>query len=695
VAPETRPEERANWAHILLQEALNNPNGQAPNLVVELLSAPSTPEVQRAVSESIGNLGFALGERLDARYIPSLLDLLGSPHGELRSESARALAVYPGPQVPSRLVEIAGDPEIPVPKRLAAIEALGPDMYRRDVMEKLIGLLDAGHPEIVAKVFATLEPASRKTIGPDAQAWRAWWAEMSRLGEEAWLADRVATFRERERAMQGELETDRETFKRHLAELTGKLRDLQRDLFRATPQDQRDTRLVEWLNDPQEEIKLTALAILKARITDEGKRPEGDVASALLELLKSRLSAVRKEVLAILQNLPDPSIVPAILAQLEQEQDPGIREAIFKALGRLNAAEAFPVLIREIAANEARPECIREAALALGRIAKNPAVADRLHGVVEPLLARYRSAAPTDVSLRAGLLFAMAGVGDPQFAPMFQEAVESDDAALLRPAIAGLLAVQDATRMPRLRRHVSHADPLVRLAAIEAIGQLGKEDADLESILPRLNPRTESSEIAREAAWRSFLLLLQNRPPRVRIQAADLLRDVPDREAGYLIALAEDLAVANADPSDLETLWDRIGALLVTQGKFSEAVPYLRKLFSARAMRRDPTAADLGLRLLDALLRTTSFANAPDLIEQLAGMASEDEYMKTRIIETVAQCLNSPEMVADPTRTYEVVNELRVVPRDRLGPEWNRLLDRVATRLNHGSAPKQAIPSAP
>ncbi len=74
---------------------------------------------------------------------------------------------------------------------------------------------------------------------------------------------------------------------------------------------------------------------------------------------------------------------------------------------------------------------------------------------------------------------------------------------------------------------MAHGDPLVRLAATEAVGQLGREEADLEYLLMRLNPTIESNELPRETAWRGFRRLLSRRSVGDRIKAAERLRDLP------------------------------------------------------------------------------------------------------------------------------------------------------------------------
>lgn len=681
--PEARPDERRNWAEELVRESLRVPSPQAQALLVDLLGSAAGLDAQKALCEAIPSGSKGKAGQLDMALVVPLVELLGSSNTDLRLAAARALSEYSNPEVAEQLAQLARQTEAPQNLRLAAIEALAPNVYRRDVVQQLVGLLELTEPGMVSKVVAALEPAAREFLGTDVAKWRNWWNEQSKLSTEAWLDDQLRLYRDRNRMAQGELTAFRERHKQQTAELTGRLRDFQREVYRSLPADQREARLVEWLSDVQDEVKLTGLAIIKGRIADEGKRPEHDVLAAMLRLLKDRSAVVRREVLSISQNLVgDTNVVRAILAQVDEEKDVPTREAIFRAIGKLNAVDGIPLLIREINSMEAPPECVREAAIALGTIARQPGMTERLAEAAAPLKRRMESAPANDAALRGGLLTAMAGIADPSFAPNFHAAIDTDNPLLVRPAIEGLEATGDATKLSRVRRFTSHSDPLIRLTAINAVGRLGREDADLEAVLARLSPGAESNELAREAAWKAFREILRPRSVRERLRAAATLREVPDREVEYLTELTSEFAATKSGDIELELIRDRLSDLLLTQGKFAEAIPHLRELYTTRVARGDPNRLDAGLRLLDATLRSPGFANAPDLLIQLADTAGRDEYVTTRIVETVAQYLDAPETVADPARTRSVLDELRQVPSDRLGPGWTKLIKRVSSRLD-------------
>ncbi len=676
IDPDRRPEERELWAERLLLLG----TAQSHDVVAELLNLSENPGAQRAVCEAIAGGGHQHADWLDPAFVEPLIELLGAESPDLGTAAAGALALFPGPDVPARLGALAGTGDVALGKRLAAIDALAPNIHRREVVGQLVGLLDSAVPQITNRVLQALEPASRESFGFDPDRCRAWWREKSKLGEEAWLADQLRIYRDRLRALDEELESYREAAGRRDAETTARLSEFQNELFRLLLAEQQDAKLVEWLADSIEQVQLTALAKIKARIADEGTSPQGEVLTGLLRLLREGSTTVRREVLLIAQNLSDPAVVDAVLAQLALESDQATRHTIFKALRRFQDPKVVRALIDEIASQQSSPQCVREAAIALGLVAGKEMEAQLVKDAVAVLKARYQHVPDESIELQAALLEAMAGVADATFAAEFQIAVETDVALVLRPAIQGLRAIGDASKLPRLRTLTSHADPRVRLAALEAIGQLGREDADLESLLTRLNPAIESNEPARDMAWRAFTGFLGRKPCEDRIQSTQRLHDLGDRGIEYLTQLAGELAAANGHADCLETVRDRLGSALVSRGRYAKALPHLEALYAMRLARKDADALDCGLRLLDATLRSGTYQALLDLVERLAE-ASVDAEAKERIVTTISRYGDSAELGADDERSAELLEVLRSVPDDTFGESWRQLVERIAERL--------------
>ena len=682
VDPEARPEDRRRWMNTLL--AFGTP--EAKSLVVELLELSDNPEAQRCVCEVIADHTRTAPDRLPSQLIDPLLQLLGSEGVDLRTAAVNALADFPSAELPVKLRDLAAQADVAMVKRLAAIDALASKVDHREVIGALMTLLDAGVPQITERVVAALEPLSEETFGADVARWQAWWDRKSALSDEAWFADQLRMYRSRLRALEVEFEAFRADMERRQATVAGRLVEFQREAFRPLSPEDQNAKLADWLVDPLPEVKGTALAIIRARIADEGRRPTGEVLSALLRLLKEGATDTRQEVLLIVQTLNDPAVIQAVLEQLEREQDSTTRHAMLKAIGKLNSPRAIPALIREVAAPESPPECVREAAIALGQIARGLEDHLEVAEAVPALKGRYQVVADDDPALRSALLTAMAGVAECSstaenrlFTAEFFEALESDDARLLRPAIRGLRAVGDRSRLPRLRTLMAHADPLVRRAATVAIGEVGGEDADLESVLTRLNPTIEADEGVREAARQAFGELLSTKPVEERLASAARLRDTPDLEVTYLVELANGLTSVNSHTGELEAVYDRIATVLLDQGKYDEAAPYLADLYEKRSARTGTGAASDGGRWLEAALHAAPQVRVADVVTRLATGA--DEAAQAAIIDTVAAYFEIPEATADAERTRAVLADLRNVPAGTLGEAWTSFLDDLDERF--------------
>ena len=674
--PQVRADDRRRWAELLL--SYESP--QANSLIVEFLNLSTRPDAQAAVCAALAERSRVAPQRLDVSFVDPLLGLLGSDAEELRSASARVLAEFPGREVPELLGSLAARAETPMPRRLAAIDALAPNTHRREVVGELIELLGLGVPEITDRVAAALEPiAPGASVGGVAD-WQSWWKDQSERSEEAWLAGQLRIYRDRARRLEGELQAYRVDHEREETAVTGRIRDFQRELIRPLNSEQRDAKLVEWIDDGLPAVKLAAMGIIKSRIADEGKRPEGDVLAALLRLLKHDAPAVRRETLQILQNLNDPAVVEGVLARLVEEKDAGTRQALLQALGKLASVAAIPVLTREIGSIETSPDCVREAALALGQIAAKTEAKEAFNDVISILPERYRSVPADQGALRAALLTAMAGIGDPCFTPEFATAVESDDATILPAALRGLRTVGDPSKLPRYRTLTTHADPGVRLAAMDAVGQLGQEDADIEVLLIRLTPAVEPNDSVREAAWRGFRQLVGRRSVPDRIRAAERLREMPDLSVKYLEELAGTLETSGGHVAELDAVRERLVNTLVSSTKDAEAVPHLRALYEMRLTRVDGSAHATGLRWLESALRSSNPQGAAEVIVRLSE-ASGEEPVKTEVIRTVGQYLERPAAVADTERGRKLLAELRIVPPDLLGDPWTQLLQRFAAQL--------------
>ncbi len=671
--PQARPEERRRLAELLL--SFNTP--QSHDLMVELLGMSARVDVQRAVCGVLADRGRLTPKQLDTAMSEPLLKLLGANDEALRESSARALADFSGAEVVERLGDIAAKSNNPSIMRLAAIDALAPNTHRRDVVAQLIALLEVEDADIARRAVDVLEPLTDPSFGSDTDHWKSWWQEQMRLGDEAWLAQRLRISRDRFRKVSEDFDRFRDRSQNEYSAVATKSQGFQRELFRMLSAEQRDARLALWLNDPMAIVRRTALSIIKAEMADEGKRPEGAVLTALLNLIANDNAEITRAALEIVQNVRQPEVVAAVLLRLQQERDPATRHAVLKALGEFESAEAIPALIAEIASSSASPACVREAASALGRVASEVDSADHVDAAVEALRKSFGAAAPEDVELRAALLSAMAGVAPQSFSMELLSAVESENATIVRAAIRGLRASGEASKLPRLRTLTAHADPRVRLEAIEAVGAMGSEEADLERLLARLDPLVENTEFVRDAAWRGFRSHLSRRPLVDRIQAVDRLRDRPELEIRYLEELVDSLPASNGKTAEREGVLDRLGAVLAEQGRHAEAVVHLQALFAALSARSASSTISCGGRVLASMLRSGPHPQLAKFVVTLAAESPSDIAQAT-VVNTVRDYLDAIDAGAMDDRTESVLRALQAIPPATLGPAWIQLLERFA-----------------
>ncbi len=680
VDPEARSVERRRWAETLLSLG----TAEAGSMVIELLGPSTGPEVQRALCAVIADRARRSPEELDHGLVAPLIDRLGAEAEDIRAMAAQALSDFSGSEVPAALGALAAQKDVPVPKRLAAVNALTPNTHRREVVAQLIRLLDADVPEVAERVMAALEPVFPQTFGRDVVQWRAWWEAESHLSEDAWLSRQLRIHRDRWRQAEDRLQMQREIERLLREALSSRIGGFQREIYRSLSPDDRPGKLAEWLGDPIAQVHGTALAIIKARIADEGKRPEGEVLAAVLALLEKGSPVIRRDVLEIAQNLSDPAVVEAILAQLQREEDTATRCAIFVALGKLDHPAAVPAMVHEIAEPQSKLACVREAAMALGNVAAHGSRSSDQAATVEVLANRYATVPLDQVSLRVALLTAMAGVADASFAETFYSAVESDDSTVLREAIRGLRAIGDVSRLPRLRTLVAHSDPFVRVEAIETLGRFGREEADLERLLMRLRPADEPNERARDAAWRGFLAFAARRSIEEQVAMAQRLSDLPEIEAAYLLGLTESLATANGDTTQRETVLDRLGGVLLDLDRHADAIEHLQALWDLRRSRDAGEAFPIGLRLLSAKLTSHHASRLSELVRQLVE-SSREPAGKGQVVELIAAYVDAPHAPAAAERVRAVLAELQALPDGVLGETSRESLERVQARMESAS----------
>lgn len=256
----------------------------------------------------------------------------------------------------------------------------------------------------------------------------------------------------------------------------------------------------------------------------------------------------------------DPSVEQGLAGAL-RDQDPAIREQAALALGVLNTRSALPALANAL--RDPDPGVRGAAATAIGKVGsaedgralvalladEDAEVRNRTLQAIGVL--RVREAGPAlrqmyDQNRRresgSRILAALARIGDPAQAELFQEVVQDPDPERKRLAIEGLGRILDPSRLPAFKKDYQRekSDEL-RLAYSFALTRLG-DRAFVDTIVLNLPSRTLGTRS------RSYLLeigpemlpdlypYLADPDPEIRAALSDVIAIIGDEDAAARLA---------------------------------------------------------------------------------------------------------------------------------------------------------------
>jgi len=630
-----------------------------------------------AVCEAVAVVGAGRPELLNSRLIDPLMDLLGVPDATLRRKAATALSNFLDPTVAKRL----GDLIIESPsreQRFAAVEALAGRLDQRFFVEQLVRALGTEDAELRSRIVAALQPATRRDLGSSVEAWKAWWASKQTLDELGWLQDRVELFRQQNQQLRQANETLRTEGARRVGMLVERLTELLKTTYRLTPQPQKDDLLVRWLQDALPEYRSAALGLIAQNISD-GNQPAEAVRTAIRARFTDDSPDLRRTAFDLVGALTDPADAQPVCDRLREDRDPTVREAILRALGRLQNPVAIAPLVAELTDAQAPEGCVAEAAISLGLLATQGQIdRTRMTPAIVPLKERFASAAPASLRLRAALLGAMANVGASEFSAEFAANLDAPEPDLLLPALQGVRTLADASRIDRVVALLANADPRVRRRAAETLGTIGSDRVHIEALAVRLNPATEQNEGVRQAAWAGFRRLTSLQPISERLQWVDRLKDAPDQEITYLSDLVGELALSKPTPPELNNARRRLARLCDAQGRHAEALTVWRDLWQALEKDNAPETAEAGLELLRATLTTSRLEKLDELVVRITAVLDDFERQEAaRMILDHAAVLEATGAEAELRQLLEVLSNL---PADTFDAEFRAGLEDLRTR---------------
>jgi HEAT repeat protein len=663
----------------------------ATELAIEILGSLGEQLPRVAVCEAIVALGARDPSKLDQGMVEPLLDLLGSPDQMTRTKAAAALSSFRTGDVAARLGELAADLQVPIAQRLAAVDALAPNVAHRTVIEQLIRLLEAEDDDLRRRVTSALRPASRVDCGTDVARWRQWWEGKRTLDEADWLLDRVELLTGRNRELQTAMYDFRAEQQQRDELLSRRLGEELEARYRLTPPAQKDELLIHWLADQVVEYRRTALSLIRSNISDNDPPPE-TVRAAMRNLFADQSTELRRAVFDVIAALTDPADAEPVRARLAQESEPEVREAILRTLGRLQNPSAIPDLTGELADPEAATGCVTEAAVSLGLLASLGAVDPAaLAPAIAPLKQRFAAAGPEELHLRAALLGAMADIAATEFSEEFLANLDAAEPDLLLPALTGVRTIGDASRMDRILALVGHNDARVRRRAIEAVAALDGEAGHAEALFQRLHPGIEPDETVRQAAWEGFRSILTEVSPAVRFQWADRLGELPELEEAYLAELVQSLAGQKPVPAECTDarLW--LAKLYEARARPADALPLWRDSWQALVEAGDSRAGDVGLSLLRATLDAGRYDGLDELLTAL--IAGLDAATREPIGRVVLGHLNARPDGADAPDMSELLDSLERLPADAFDASFREAVRAARAELAAAEAQPTTAPA--
>lgn len=416
------------------------PAASARRIATPLLDDPD-PDIRIAALDALLLSG---SEGLGAR----VLSWLGDSEARVRRAAAEALSRAPVPEAVGPLGRTLSDPDTSV--RVASAKALGASGLPRAVAP-LLGRLDDSDPEVREAAVAAL----------------------ARIHDASAVVPLI-----------GRIQDSRPNVRRSVARALGALGDV-----RAA------SALILLLRDPDEFVRTAALEAL-------GELRATDAALPISSLLaEERRAGVRRAALDALSAIPSETGLGVLVSALESEDprdDSPVRAALVRAgeravpklaeclrgqpapnladgcalaLGEMRAARAAEIIVEALRRGVVRP---RTALRALGA-SENPAA---LGTVLE-----YLSA--PDPWVRLAAIDAASALLDPSSPDgrAVEPIVRALDAAhgrrAERAALVTLLGRTGSTRaVPRLSMLAGATDASLRLAAVKALGEVGRAGQD-------------------------------------------------------------------------------------------------------------------------------------------------------------------------------------------------------------------------
>lgn len=684
-------------------EMLGSENPLARAVLLDALKQTKNSAARMAVCKALIQAGSAKGEINNKEdFIQPLLGVFATEIADEVQLAAAATLIFKYEKIGKSLEDITTDASKPVKTRLNAIQALKrqPDM---EATIRLIRLVDDPEKRVAAEAEEALHSLGIP-VGENYWTREQNIIELLSKGKDVFLRDWLI----HQEALLREMRTELNSWqKRYLTELSKRYDGISDDTVRGK-------FLAEHLGSSEAITKLWALEkVFQWRKGTNPKLPP-ELEPILVNLISDPDKDVRLKTATLLSLMVHLNSAQQLLAQLEVEPDDQVKTELLVALGGAcsNALKTSPVTI----SSEIRKQALEIAAKYLfeedtGKAQKGAEVIRKL---LEPeglkpeeldvylakLVTRYNQQEnKPDAALRGELLSAMAGLcaqgsagkakAATLFGPLFVEALRDETDFVRETAVDGLIYIDKAIALKRLRKDIFINDPseILRKKLIELAGSEGGKE-DLTWLAEKIGSNSESGP-----AWQAMLKIFNGSDSGILNEWMDKFTSqssktkLSDEQKIAFLKIAEAKATGENRTNMLKSVREKLAELYKRIGQFERAAEYLDRLYKAVRTAKEREA--ILPNLLDAYLKGSKAELAAELVRKC--LEKEDLGPDNAVLGPINNYLSKPPTGADPNAVLKALSGVKLsVSR----PKWQEWLKNWTDRLGKSKGaekPKEAV----
>jgi HEAT repeat protein len=630
-------------------------------------------------------------------FIQPLLGVFSTEKAEESQLAAEAILIFKYEKIGESLEDITTDDSKPVKMRVNAINAL--KLWpNKEANIRLIRLVD--DPE--ETVSGEAEKALRSLGIPVGESYWARQENISELqskGRDEFQRD----WNIRQESQMSQLKD--EVKKWQVLYLSA----LDREYDGISDDAARGNFLKKHLGNSEARVKLLALdKVYQWQFASGKPKLPAELEPILLNLISDPDKDVRLKT-AGLSVLGRMNSAQPLLAQLESESDDQVKIELLAALGEAcsKALLVTPVKITpevrkqalELAAKYLKEEDTgkaRKGAEVLRKLLEpNGLKQEEFDGYLVLFVERYnQQKEKPDSALRGELLSAMANLCKQDstgrimaaklFEPLFIEALSDKTDFVRETAVDGLINIDKAVALKRLRKYVDDSSEILRKKVIDVAGDVGGKE-DLAWLVEKIGSNSESGP-----AWQAMLKIFDGSDSATLKEWMETLTSPESKTklpADQKIAfLKKAEAKAAGETKMLETVRKKLAELYYETGQFEREAEYWDMLNKAA-----PTAKEKEVilpKLLDAYLRSSKEELATEVVREC--LAKGDLSSGNTVLNSIDNYLSKPSG-ADPNVVIKALSGVKL-PEAR--PNWQKWLKGWTDRLSkseEAEKPKEAV----